>query len=114
MYENITLYEQNISDLVNISKVVTVEITYTACCSDIEQYNYLIVNEDNFLELPKINNTHCDGPEPYLGYLFPNNKGGKKNKIIYAKITPKNNDVPEKINPIKVFNWNGESLTENK
>jgi hypothetical protein len=113
MYENTSLYEQNISDLINILKVVTIEITYTACCSDIEQYNYLVDNKNNFIELPVINNTHCDGPEPYLGYLFPNNKGGEKNKIIYAKITPKSDDVREKIEPLKAFNWNGKNLTKN-
>jgi len=109
-YEDTTIREFKIDGLSNIIKVITIESTYNACCSDIFEQNYLINSNNKLIEIPEISNVHCDGPEPYFGYIFPNDKKGHKDKIKYAKITPSKEGANDTIDILKVFAWNGSEL----
>ena len=104
-YENTTLKGRNIKGLINISKIIIIESNYSACCSNTEENYYLVDTNNELIELPLIENTHCDGPEPYEGYIFPNDDNGKKNKVIYAKISPRENGEKDKVEVLKTFSW---------
>jgi hypothetical protein len=99
-------------DLKNITKILIVNIEYMACCSNIEDYYFMVDKNNNLIELPEIENSHCDGPEPYYTYIFPNQDGGEKDKIIYVEITPNEKFEREKIEILKTYFWNGESIIE--
>ena len=112
MYENITLYEKKITGLENITRIISIECTHSACCSSTEEYNFLVDNSNNLIELPQIGNSHCDGPEPYNTYLYPNDIGGKKEKILFVKVNPTKDSIPENIEILKSFHWNGINLSK--
>lgn len=112
-YEGTTLKVNHIKTLQNIFKLVRVVLTYGACCSSTYEYFYLVGKNNRLIELPKIENSHCDGPEPYFDYIFPNDFKGEKGKIIYAELYPDLNGKIKKVDVIKRFSWNGSSITPN-
>ncbi|TYA78422.1 SH3 domain-containing protein [Seonamhaeicola marinus] len=112
MYDNSTLLVNDLYGLKNIKKLIKVQSTYIACCSNTDE-NYFLVNVHNeLIELPIVNNMHCDGPEPFYTYIFPNEKHGKPNKLVYAKITPNSRGIDNEITILKTFTWNGTKLIE--
>lgn len=104
-YDDTTLISRDVKNLLNITKIIIVEITYSACCSSTDKYYYLVGLNNNLIELPEIGNTHCDGPEPTYEYIFPNDIQGKKDKIIYAKIS--SDEENNKVEILKTYSWNG-------
>lgn len=109
-YDGTTIIESDITDLSNITKLITIESTYNACCSNTEEYNYLLDSNNSLIKLPEINNDHCDGPEPYYTYIFPNDNKGEKEKIIYAKVIPDKEGTIDTINVLKTFELNNSEL----
>lgn len=112
-YEGTFLTVTKESGLKNILEVIKIESSYSACCSNTDEYYYLVNREYDLISLKKIENNHCDGPEPFFSYLFPNDKNGKngkKDKIIYAKVIPKEN-TDDTIEVIKTFTWDGVQLS---
>lgn len=73
----------------------------------------MIDKNNEIIKLPKVENNHCDGPESYFAYLFPSDKNGKKDKIIYAKITPKEN-ADDTVEILKTYSWDGQSISLQK
>lgn len=112
MYDNTSLYERKVKKLQNIKNVIVVENNFSACCSNYNSTYLLQTDTEELIALPEISNVHCDGPEPYFDYIFPNETGGKHDIILYAKITPKNENTSENIEVLKTFSWNGKNLTE--
>ncbi|WP_439132355.1 SH3 domain-containing protein [Polaribacter sp.] len=108
-YDGATITVDKKSGLKNIIKIIKVETSYSACCSNTDEYFYLVDKNNRLINLTKIENNHCDGPEPYFTYLFPSDKNGKKDKIIYAKITPLN-EGEDKIEILKTLTWDGVQL----
>ena len=111
-YEDTSLLEINKTELLNVKNLIVVKINYNSCCSNHYSTYFLQTNNGNFVVLPEIENMHCDGPEPYVTYLFPNDKGGEKNKIICAKVIPEILNSKERIEVLKRFEWNGEVVKE--
>jgi len=109
-YEKTDLHEIEAEKLTNIDKIIIIESTYSACCSSTDEFYYLLNFNNDLIALPKVNNTHCDGPEPFFGYLFPNDENAEKDKIIYAKITPTQEGINEKIDILKIYSWTGTKL----
>ncbi|WP_439131199.1 SH3 domain-containing protein [Polaribacter sp.] len=111
-YDGTTISIEKESGLKNIIEIIKIETSYSACCSNTYEYFYLVDKNNRLINLTTIENNHCDGPEPYFTYLFPSNKNGKKDKIIYAKIIPQNKGE-DKIEVLKTFTWDGiQLLTE--
>lgn len=109
-YDGTTISINKKSELKDIIEIIKVESSYSACCSNTDEYYYLIDKNNQLINLTKIENNHCDGPEPYFTYLFPSDTNGKKDKIIYAKIIPQDN-AEDKIEVINTFSWNSIELT---
>jgi len=110
MYDSTTLRESKITGLTNITKLIVIESTYVACCSSTDEHYYLVNSNNDLIKIPEINNNHCDGPEPYFGYIFPHEKDGQKNKVIFAKISPDIEKDTDTIDILKTFAWNGTEL----
>ncbi|MFY7671263.1 SH3 domain-containing protein [Tenacibaculum sp. MEBiC06402] len=111
-YEGSDANMQKASELKNINLVVNVSLNYSACCSYTKEFFFLLNKDEELVKLPMINNDHCDGPEPYFDYIFPMDKNGKKDKIIYAKIIPGEDYKVDSIEVLKTYSWNGEKLVE--
>jgi len=111
-YDSTNLDERKLNDLDNVSSLIIVENNYSVCCSSHESHYYLITKNEKLIELPQINNTHCDGPEPYETYIFPTEKGGEQNNILHVKVTPEWKEKPGKNEIIKKYYWDGEKITE--
>jgi hypothetical protein len=109
-YDGTTISINKESGLKNILEVIKIESSYSACCSNTDEYFYLVDKSKQLVNLPTIENNHCDGPEPYFTYLFPTDKNGKKDNIICAKVIPKENAV-DKIEILKMYSWNGVHLS---
>jgi len=105
---------RDIKGLENIKKLIVVESTFSACCSNSDEFYFLVDAKDNLIELPKVDNVHCDGPEPFFGYVFPEDKNGKEKKIIFGKIIPNEKYENDKIEIIKTYSWNGIQTTVEK
>lgn len=108
-YEGTSLKSRKVTSLRNLNTVIIVESSYSACCSNTDEYFYLVNSENNLIKLPELENNHCDGPEPYFTYLFPEDAKGQKDKIICAKIIPQN-DGNNKIEALKTFSWDGTNI----
>tara|TARA_B100000809_G_C14987708_1_gene476858 strand:- start:150 stop:956 length:807 start_codon:yes stop_codon:yes gene_type:complete len=111
-FESTNLYELGNKGLLNIEKIITVAINYNSCCSNHYYTHLLQTNEDKIIELPDFDYVHCDGPEPYKDYLFPDDTNGKKDKILYVKVNPSNDSIPENIEILKTYSWNGKNIAE--
>ncbi|WP_397445055.1 SH3 domain-containing protein [Polaribacter sp. R77954] len=109
MYEGTTLIVKKENELKNIIQIIKIESSYSACCSNTDEYFYLVDKNKQLISLPVVENNHCDGPEPYFTYLFPSDDNGKKDLIIYAKIIPKE-DADDKVEILKTYSWNGENI----
>lgn len=112
LYDNTVLSVKKIEGLKNIEKIIVIESTSSACCSSSDEYYLLVDLNNNLIELPKVDNTHCDGPEPFFGYIFPKDKNGKDARIIYAKIIPDENNKEDKVEILKTYSWNGSSYIQ--
>ncbi len=113
-YDGRDLYVIDLRGLKNIKQLIKVDINYSACCSNTEEYYYLENSKGKLIKLPLIQNVHCDGPEPYKDYIFPNDKFGQKNKILYAEITPNMKGDEISIEVLKVYSWNGNKIKQIK
>lgn len=109
-YDDSNIKEIEVDNLSNITKVILVEFSYSACCSNTDEYYYLLNANNDLIPLPEISNMHCDGPEPFFEYIFPNNKKGIKNKILYAKTTPNLKEENTATEVLKTFSWGGMEL----
>ena len=114
LYDDTTLYVKELYGLKNLKQLIRIESNYDACCSNTEEYYFLVDLTDNLIALPQIQNVHCDGPEPYFSYIFPMEKNGKEEKIIYAKITPNQENNNDTVEILKVYSWNGIKTTVEK
>lgn len=114
LYDGSKIYLRDIKGLENIKKLIVIESTFSACCSSSDEFYFLIDSKDNLIELPKVDNTHCDGPEPFFGYVFPEDKNGKEKKIIFGKIIPNEKYENEKIEILKTYSWDGSHMTVEK
>jgi len=111
-FDNTSLYELGNKGLQNVKNIIVVKINYSSCCSN-HYYTHLIqTNDDKILELPDFDYMHCDGPEPYKNYLFPNDTYGIKDKILFVNVQPATDSIPENIEVLKTFSFNGKSITE--
>ncbi|WP_152286653.1 SH3 domain-containing protein [Flavicella marina] len=112
-YENSSVSVSTVNNLENVLKVIIVEVNYDSCCSNHYSTYLLLNNKENLIEIPQIKNMHCDGPEPYKTYIFPEEENGEENKILLAKITPKTKKEEGKTEILKKYTWNGVTLSEN-
>ena len=75
---------KDISGFGKYKEVINIEFSYTGCCSSIYD-NYTLMGDDgNYENLAELYNVHCDGPEPELDYIFPNEKFGQEQVILKA------------------------------
>lgn len=111
-YEDTNLFERKVNKLKNVISLIIVKINYNSCCSNHYSNYYLINKNEELIELPQISNMHCDGPEPYETYIFPDEKGGKENSILHVKVTPELKEQSERHEVLKKYIWNGISIEE--
>lgn len=65
---------------------IKVEFHSTECCTNIQTYYLLIDVNKNYVKLPGIQNYQCDGPEPRIELIFPDQEFGIPNTIIKARL----------------------------
>jgi len=75
---------RNISNIKNYNQVINIELSYTGCCSSIYDHFLLVGSKGEIQELPNLYNVHCDGLEPKLDYIFPNERFGEDEVILKA------------------------------
>ncbi|WP_299834845.1 hypothetical protein [uncultured Tenacibaculum sp.] len=84
-YDETTVEILKIDNFSAFNKILRVSTTHTACCSNTISYYLCISKNGKITQLPQLNNTHCDGPEPWVEYVFPNQKDGEKDKILVVE-----------------------------
>lgn len=52
------------------------------CCSAYDNYYLLVTENQPVVQLPVLNYTHCDGPEPISEYRFPVQPFGEPDRIL--------------------------------
>lgn len=112
-YENDGLIsELNSSKLINIDKILLVNISNCACYCSEEKYYWLIDEKEKWIELPKINEEDFEISQTTKSYIFLENEIQlieKKFKIIdYQK--GEMEIIYKKV--LKKFSWDGVILNE--
>lgn len=109
-YDETSVSVLKVNDLHNIKEIVKVSSTHTACCS-ITISHYLGVTKDGtIIKLPQIENSHCDGSEPWTAYIFPNQEFGEKNKIIMGEYIYNIESKKTSLAVEKRYVWNTKTL----
>jgi len=101
-----------ITDLAKFEIILKVEIISTACCSSIFTYYNLLDKKKFNYELVGIYNTHCDGIEPRIDYMFPNQEFGECETVLKVR---KFNNYSSELDSIQVLSklhFNGIHFTE--
>ena len=109
-YRGATIEILDLEKMKNLKQVLHVKLSYDTCCSNHYSSYFLLTNNGELIELAEIENLHCDGPEPKFEYRFPNQKFGKKDKILMTKSTLNNDYKVESVEIIKTYFWNGEKI----
>ncbi|WP_299677179.1 hypothetical protein [uncultured Tenacibaculum sp.] len=109
-YDETSVHVLNTNNFNNIKQVVRITTSHTACCSTLISHYLCITTDGNVIKLPQLENSHCDGPEPWVEYIFPNQKNGQKNRIIMAEsiYNPENNSTTSTLQ--KTLTWNGNNF----
>ena len=111
-YEGTSLFERDVKNLLNVTEIIIVKNNYNSCCSNHYSNFFLYTVSGELIKLPEFENMHCDGPEPYKTYLFPEDVEGQENKILFVNIIPKTKEQPEKTEILKKYSWNGIKVSE--
>ena len=109
-YYESAIYTLTNPDLKNVKQVIKVELEYSACCSDIKSYYFLLTNAGKWTSLPVISNVHCDGPEPFHEYRFPIQKFGKSQNILRTESFPNSSYEVDSISIKEMITWNGKNI----
>lgn len=74
-------------NLENIKEIIRIDTNYSACCGHTDAYYIMVTDDNDFISLPKIENTYCDEAVSEVQYIFPKQAFGKENMVIKTEIT---------------------------
>lgn len=107
----INLKVSPVEGLENIERRVQVTMITDACCSSINEYNFLEMKTTAAIALPPVGNVLCDGFQPEQTYYFPNDPVGKESKIILAETGYDQEGNIAYVETIDSFDWNGKDIS---
>ncbi|MFD2100147.1 hypothetical protein [Flagellimonas iocasae] len=103
--------------LLNVDKVVRLQMTHVVCCSDYKSQYYIFRNDGEVIKLPALIGSHCALEDPLEEYIFPNQKFGQPDKIIHA-ISNRGRDGETiktvGIEAVNQYNWAGSSVEKDE
>lgn len=111
-YGGASIYLLENPGISNIKEVVKVEFEYVACCSSIEEHYFLFSNENKLIKLPSTDYVHCDGPEPFFEYRFPNQYLGLKDQILRTESFPNQDYKVDSISKLLAYNIDGTGIID--
>ena len=97
------------SGLEGIVDVVKVDMVYSACCTHVKTYYYLVTLDGKTWDLPSLENTYCDGLEAETQYFFPNMENGKEGQIVKALVHYEG-DTTSSIEVLQSHFWNDDNF----
>lgn len=86
IFEGVYISTLSNPGLEGVEDVIKVEMVYAACCAHVQAYYFLVTDTGSVLDLPKVENTYCNGSESDMQYIFPNQGYGAEETIIRAKM----------------------------
>ncbi len=86
-FDNINIRVLSNPTLEDVNEVIRIDTNYSACCGHTDTYYFMVTDENDFISLPKIENTYCDETISEIQYIFPGQTFGKENMILKTKVT---------------------------
>lgn len=109
IFEGVYISTLSDSGLEGVKEVIKVEMVYSACCAHVQAYYYLVTNNGRVLDLPRVENTYCNGSESDMQFIFPNQEYGKEGTIVRAN-THYGLDSIDNIEIIQSYYWNDDDF----
>lgn len=95
-----------------IVEILKVELVYSACCVSTDTYYFLVSEDRDFINLPRLENVYCEGPETDTHYIFPIQSYGREGMILRTKKHYTATHETKEIEVTQSFVWNDDDFDQ--
>ncbi len=96
--------------LEKITEILKVTVEYAACCSGTQTYYFLVSDEQEFTELPLLENVYCDTTLADTHYIFPSQEFGREGTVLQAELHYTEKYTIKDIKVLQSFVWNDDDF----
>lgn len=110
MLERVQISTLTNPHLEGVNEVLKVVFEYSFCCSNTEEYYFLVSNDQDVIALPHIENEYGYDPIEDIHYIFPSMSFGEAGTILRAELKYTESYTIKEIKVLQSFVWNDDDF----